>query len=352
VAVTLALAMVALAPLALAQKKDPKGGAKPATSASASASTAASSTASTTAAPAATPSTTAEPATSTSAGTSGEGKPPATEVAATSEPSEMAQVEEDPMKRYYFVGMRYRGTIIPAFIEHLFVDEGGTFYSNSVGIEADLRKDSFSLIPAFSYVEYGTGGPVLFHQKNKDNEANNWSYVDSSLKGLYLTLDALWSVPIDEKQHWQFEYGFGVGIGFIFGSLVNNWVYDSANGPLVNGDGRHFAPCQKTTDGTPVMGQMYSSCDPHTHSNADTAKVGGYQEQNWFNGGSVPVIFPHIALPILGVRYKPIKAFETRFGIGFSLTGFFFGLSGDYGLEQPKKDATKTGSMNAGARMR
>ena len=46
----------------------------------------------------------------------------------------------DLIGRYYFVGARYRGTIIPKFIVNLFANEGGTFYSNTVGVEADLRR--------------------------------------------------------------------------------------------------------------------------------------------------------------------------------------------------------------------
>jgi hypothetical protein len=64
------------------------------------------------------------------------------------------------------------------------------------------------------------------------------------------------------------------------------------------------------------------------------AKVGNYVEQNWFNGGPVPVIFPHIAIPQFGLRYKPIPEFEARLSLGFQITGFWFGLSADYGLEQ------------------
>ena len=41
-----------------------------------------------------------------------------------------------------------------------------------------------------------------------------------------------------------------------------------------------------------------------------------------------------MGIPELGVRYKPIKQLEVRAQVGFSLTGFFFGISGDYGLEK------------------
>src|SRR4051812_34152257 len=65
---------------------------------------------------------------------------------------DVKDVEELPGKTYVFIGLRYRGTIIPKFMLNLFVDEGATIYSNSIGVEMDLRKDGFSLIPALSYV--------------------------------------------------------------------------------------------------------------------------------------------------------------------------------------------------------
>jgi hypothetical protein len=72
---------------------------------------------------------------------------------------------------------------------------------------------------------------------------------------------------------------------------------------------------------------------------ASVAKVGNYSEPNWFGGGSIQVLFPHIAIPQLGIRWEPVKQFEMRLQTGFSLTGFFIGISGDYGLE-------KTGSSS------
>ena len=79
---------------------------------------------------------------------------------------------------------------------------------------------------------------------------------------------------------------------------------------------------------------MRPSCNPGTHSNPGVNKVGGYVEPSWAGGGSIPNVFPAINFPQIGVRYKPIKQLETRFGTGFSLTGFWFGLSANYGLEK------------------
>jgi hypothetical protein len=239
-------------------------------------------------------------------------------------------------QHYYFVGARYRITVIPQFLVNLFVNEGGTFISHTVGAELDMRSDDHSTIPWLAFTTFGFGD-TLFQQKGSDpTNPGNWTVVNSSLSALFLGLDELWSIPLDLGHHVDFEYGFGVGVGVVFGSLENNWVHPDPNGPLQasagiqtppGGNGR-FAPCVTTRDGP--------GCSPYPpdHQNAAVAKVNGYTEPNWFNGGSVPVVFPHISFPQLGLRIKPVKQFELRVGLGFSLTGFWAGLSGAYGLEK------------------
>jgi hypothetical protein len=329
---TVALLIFAVAPIALAQSstKAKKKAPKPAASASASASDAAPEEPT----PSATPAADSSPPP--------EAAPPDVAPAGASIPDE--QVADDitnttelPGKSYRFVGVRYRGTIIPSFLEHLFVKDGGTVYSNSIGAEVDFRKDSKSTIVWLQYTEYGFGN-TLFLQKGQPDEQNNYSVVSSSLKGIYLGLDEVWSTPI--ANHVDFEYGFGLGLGAIFGNLYNNWVYQgdkSIPGAIQAANNNYYVPCNSPTDG-PLLVQMgntlgYSSCSPAAHSNSEKTKVANYVEPNWFNGGAVPVVFPHVAGQI-GLRYKPIKQLQTRLDLGISLTGFWFGLSADYGLEE------------------
>lgn len=242
-------------------------------------------------------------------------------------------VTEKPGKTYYFIGARYRGTIVPKFLLNMFVDEGGTFYSNTIGLEADVRKDGFSIIPALSYVEYGTGD-ILFKEKGKEDVSNNWSVVNSSLKAIYITADLLWSTKV--HKNWDFEYGAGFGLGVLFGTLQNDWVYGDPNGALHRSDGINYTRCpNETTSDVANYGKtvVKNTCARPAHSNANEAKVGGYSEKFWSGGGSVPNVFLHLAIPQLGVRFKPRKDMQARLGLGFSLTGFWFGLSGNYGLE-------------------
>jgi hypothetical protein len=244
---------------------------------------------------------------------------------------------EYPNKRYLFVGVRYRGTVVPKFIENFFVDEGKTVYSNTIGAEFDLRSAGQSMIPWIQYTDYNTGD-ILFLQKGVADVSSNYTVANSSLKSIYIGIDELWSMPI--ARHLDFEYGFGVGIGFIFGHLSNNWVSQTTDGPFVGSNGNHYTECQTTAPPANSFGAV-NGCDPNQHTDPNPHKVGGYREPNWIYGGTVPVIFPHIALPQLSLRYKPIKELETRLSIGFSLTGFWFGLSADYGFER-KNDSVTT----------
>lgn len=260
---------------------------------------------------------------------------PATEAkspAGTEPPKEVwdiKDVDEREGKTYLFVGLRYRGNIIPKFMLNMFVDEGATIYSNTIGLELDIRKDGFSLIPALSYTELGTGD-ILFKEKGAKEIAGNYNLVNSSMKVIYATADLLWSTKLSKNV--EFEYGAGFGLGFVFGDLVTNWVkYDTgANAPLRNDAGQGFTKC--TAVEAPGTG-----CNKADHQNSNKDKVNDYVEPSWFGGGSRPALFPWIAVPQIGLRFKPIKQFVGRLGIGFSLTGFWFGVSGQYGLEQPPK---------------
>ncbi len=335
---TLVLVVLAAAPIAFAQNAKPKKkGAKPAASASATATDTAPP-ADTTPPASPTPSAAPEEAPSASASAELPNTPP-------EGTWDSSNTEEDKNTRYYFVGLRYRGNVVPQFLENLFVDDGTTVYSNYVGIELDMREGGHSTIPWLAFADYSMGD-TLFLQKGKSDDASNLTVVSSSLKAIYLGLDELWSSPLDENHHWDFEYGFGVGIGVVFGTLYNDWVYPDPNGPYTEANGQHYSMCPSFNFNN------NASCTNAGHNNSQDTKVNHYQEKNWFSGGSIPTIFPYISIPDIGVRWKPVKEFESRLHVGFSITGFWFGISGDYGLEKPPEGGaeTKKSGFTRGAR--
>jgi hypothetical protein len=337
----LVLVVLAAAPIAFAQTAKPKKkGAKPDAAASA--------TATDTAPPAdtsppAAPTTAAAPETAPSASASELPNTPSQGGA-----SDSSNTAEDPLKQYYFIGAEYRGTVIPQFLVNAFVNGGATFYSNMVSLKVDIRKDNHSTIPWLGLANYGFGNTLFENTGNSGTGpefAGNWTVVSSSLNAIYLGLDELWSVPIDDAHHWDFEYGFGVGLGVVFGTLNNTWVHTQTGTQIGPGN---YVPC--------VQGDTQTGCNPADHQNATTSKVGAgpgqyYSEPAGFLGPK-PIIFPYVAFPDIGIRWKPVKQFESRLGIGFSLTGFWFGISGAYGLEQPegggetpKGEKTKASSL-------
>ncbi len=323
---TLVLVALAIAPLALAQTTKPKKkGAKPAASASAPA-------------PDPTPDPAPAPTPTPAAADDTANTDAPTKKALPDTPPEKAwdvtDTREDPSKRYYFVGLRYRGDIIPKFLINAFVDGGATVYSNAVGLELDSRKDGFSTVFNLTLQNYNTGD-LLFLQKDKPTTANNYSVVNSSLNAIYAAVDLLWSVPLDTAHHWDFEYGIGVGLGVVFGDLRDNWVYPAgANGPYYDPvTNQHFQQCPNIT--------VDPNCNPGAHSNATVNKVANYGEPSGI-AGPKPILFPMVNFPDIGLRYKPVKNFEARLGLGFSLTGFWFGISGDYGLEKEEDSTSPT----------
>jgi tetratricopeptide (TPR) repeat protein len=241
-----------------------------------------------------------------------------------------SNVNERKGETYYFIGARYRGVVLPKFVLNAFIDEGRTIFQNSAGIELDIRKDGFSIIPALSFIEYGFGD-TLFFQKGKDpQDGSYWSNINSSVKGIYFTTDLLWSAKVNK--YVDFEYGAGFGLGVLFGSLETSWVYSNPNGPYAASTGQRFSPC--------ITEQDSPNCTSAAHQNSLTSKVNHYHEPFWTGGGSVPNFFPSITIPQVGVRIKPVREFEGRIGLGVTLTGFFFGISGDYGLK-PKPPEPK-----------
>jgi len=334
VAAGLAVFVLIATPFALAQEapKPKKKGPKPAPSASA-----------------ASPADSAAPEATAAGGAVSAAPNPAPATPPAAKPGELPNLPPEPEydiwntketadKRYYFVGLQYRGTVIPQFLMNLFVNDGDTVYSNSIGAEIDIRKGGQSLIPWIKYTDYNTGD-IEFYEKGQPGTGNNRSVVNSSLKALYLGIDELWSVPV--ANHLDFEFGFGVGVGAVWGDLMNNWVYKDAAGPLFASNGNHYSQCKSQSAPGLAANDPENGCNPANHTNHDPAKVGGYIEKNWFDGGPVPVVFPHISIPQFSLRYKPIKQFEARVSLGFCLTGFWFGLSADYGLERPEDSKAK-----------
>ena len=206
----------------------------------------------------------------------------------------------------------------------------------SIGAEFGYRKGGIEIDSTLSYADYSSSDQgFLFRGKNDGDEA--YEKIKSTLKVLYLSVDLLKDIPIDDKGRFSFLIGGGVGIGFVFGNLYRNQVfpkdYSTSAGSVP--DPNNVAAWSDCPDanaiGAPQFG-IPGTTPPKFWCDRSNDHYGTYSEKSWANGGSKPIIFPWVSLPQLSFRYKPVKQVQLRFDTGWSLSGFFFGLSGGYGL--------------------
>jgi hypothetical protein len=256
--------------------------------------------------------------------TPAESKPPEAKSGASADPN--APFEEEH-KAYRFIGLRFRDVVVPKFMINIFAEGGTTVNVPMVGPEFGIRRDHLEYDFAIQYADYSMK-PFLFRGKTDGVESNE--LVSSSMKLLYATIDLLYDVPIDSSGRFSFLIGGGVGLAPVFGTLYRTQAYPH-NGNANDTNPAHWGYCtgamkpnaQNGPNGIPW-------CDASNNHYGTAANP--HVEPSWANGGSKPVIFPWISLPQLSFRYKPIKQLETRADVGFSITGFFFGLTAAYGL--------------------
>lgn len=217
---------------------------------------------------------------------------------------------EVPGKSYMFLGLRYRGIIVPTFMMNMFGEGGDGVYVHAFGPEFSIRKDNFEYNFSIWYADYGMD-PTPW--KAKDDPIEAYEIVESKLKVLYLTADFLWSSDLSPQ--FAINYGMGAGIGFVFGDLFREQATPPPGDP--NAPPGEWVKC-------PGPNQAPYCDDDNEHYD-------GYSEPSWANGGSKPIIFPWLAVQT-GLRFKPHKNFVARLDLGFGTSGFFFGLGADYGL--------------------
>ncbi len=230
---------------------------------------------------------------------------------------EVAQAGDSPVelpgKTYYFVGARYRAVIVPKFMQNLFADGGRTIVSHGVGPEFAIRKDGFEYNFSIWFADYSMQETPF---KSSSDGEKAWEIIESELKMIYLTTDFLWSQEFTPSL--ALNYGAGFGFGIVFGDLFRTQAIPPGNREA--GDPYTYQKCN--APGSPAGGDY---CDN------DNEHYNGFVEPSWAGGGSVPVIFPWLALQA-GLRFKPHKNFVARLDAGFGTSGFFAGLGLDYGL--------------------
>jgi hypothetical protein len=124
---------------------------------------------------------------------------------------------------------------------------------------------------------------------------------------------------------FDFLVGGGLGVGVVAGDLYRDQAYPTTATPDPS-NYKNWKACAAAGDGGTNAAYCDASNDHYRQNGKD------YSEKSWIDGGSKPVVFPWISLPQISLRIKPIKHMQARLDAGFSVTGFFTGLSAGYGF--------------------
>jgi hypothetical protein len=238
---------------------------------------------------------------------------------------------EDPLKTYYFIGLRFRNIVVPKFILNIFSDGGATVNVFSFGPELSSRKNRIEYDIGLSYADYSMD-EFLFKGSSDGNDA--WEIVSSDMKVFYLNIDILYEAWKHPSGQFSFLIGGGVGLGGVIGNIYRTQVYANDPNDLDPDDPQKWRKCTGPTPGANLApGTNNSFCDAsNTHFYDPNRDPQDFSEPSWANGGAKPFIFPWLGIPQVSFRYKPVKQFQARADLGFSITGFYFGLSAAYGL--------------------
>jgi hypothetical protein len=222
---------------------------------------------------------------------------------------------EEENQDYRFVGLRARMAYIPEWMFGLFGADGGKgVVVPSFGPEYVTRRDGFEVDTWLTFASYGMGDTPFKASSDPDT---SYEIVRSEIKTLTVGADFLWTKPLNDKG-LSLTYGMGAGIGVVFGSLYRNQSYPPNGQP---GDPEDYVKC-------PGPGGAHGDyCDN------ENDHYGDFTESSWINGGAKPVLFPWVAVPQVGLRWKASRQLVLRLDTGLSFPGpFFLGVSGQYGL--------------------
>jgi len=206
-------------------------------------------------------------------------------------------------------------TVIPKFMMNLFVDEGTTVYSNSVGIELDIRATT-SRSSRRSTTSATASATRSSSRREGPSQEFNYSDITAACSDLRGGRHPLVEGHLEERllrvrrrlrdrrDHRESD-----------DSWITNSASSSANSSVkLNGsNGQTYSPCA-TTDNV-----ANSGCNRRaTRRRAGEALR--HTDPNWFNGARSRPCSPDLD-PELGLRFKPIKEIEARLILGFHSPG-------------------------------
>lgn len=218
----------------------------------------------------------------------------------------------------YSIGGRTRLVIVPKFAVNWFGEGGKTFLVPGGALSFSRKSPSLELRFSLAYASYAISDtPYL----PKGGSLTDYEIISSDLMSLGATAEAFWTLPLNKSRSLRFLMGGGIGIGWFFGGdLYRSQAYEKER----PGGGTAWARCI----GPDEPAGTYEYCNAF---DIDKDRYGNYAEPTWFDGGARPVIYPWVALPVVGLAWQlgpmslqlegalTISGFETALGLDWEL---------------------------------
>lgn len=237
----------------------------------------------------------------------GDGPPPKQEDPPKAEPDTLPK---------HWMGVRFRGLLLPQFVMNIVADGGRTTYLPGAGISYTARLEVVDIEPSITFTSYNLPTTAF---KAKDTPDTEWELVESDLWGMTASVDILYRIPISPAV--EMRIGAGFGVGWAFTGELYRWQSFPASGEA--GDPRTYQKCNGPND----PAGTFRYCN-QLDKDADRY---GRPDDSWHDGGARPIVYPWLSLPQIGFAFRPTPSVAIDLELGVTLNGLMTGAGVRYG---------------------
>ncbi len=215
------------------------------------------------------------------------------------------------------VGFRLWVFNLPAWEVGMFAHVQGPWsgpLTITAGPEYVYRRGSMDIVLGLQYTGLGTDPGYI---RGSNDQAIALERVQSGLYAVYANALFLWRTRLTDW--FEFQYGVGIGLGYVGGDLYRTQVYPNGAG----GYNECMGPGNPAVPGPGGAGQWCDAANNH-FLNANGSR---YAEPRLTSGGNIPDLVPWVSLPHLAAHFRPHRNIDIRLDFGFAIIGFYGGLA-------------------------
>lgn len=226
---------------------------------------------------------------------------------------------DGPKLPSHWLGVRFRGLVVPQFVMNI-VGEGGTStYWPGVGLTYTERLGTVDIEPSLTFTSYALGTTPFKPNGVPDTE---WELVESDLWGATAALDIMYRVLLDSTGTVEFRIGGGFGIGLAFTGDLYRWQSFPKDGKP--GDPATYEKCKGPND----PAGTFRYCN---QLDKDVNRF-GQPDAYWNDGGARPLVYPWLSLPQAAFAFRPTPGIAIDLEVGLTLNGLLTGTGVRFGF--------------------